>query len=106
MTSDPLGGQPSTTKIDSHCAPATSGQPFASFDALPDSGLVRLRQLVRDPNRPDEVPVIPCSAATWWRWVATGAAPAPLKLGPKTTAWRVVDIRAWLRSQHLVGANK
>lgn len=34
------------------------------------------------------------SHATIWRWVAAGAIPAPIRLSPRVTAWRVGDIRA------------
>jgi predicted DNA-binding transcriptional regulator AlpA len=37
----------------------------------------------------------PCSAATWWRWVARGDAPAPVKLGPNTTAWDLDRLDEW-----------
>ncbi|HXD35423.1 MAG TPA: AlpA family phage regulatory protein, partial [Rhodanobacter sp.] len=31
---------------------------------------------------------------TWWNGVRSGRFPKPVKLGPRTTAWRVEDIRA------------
>ncbi len=37
---------------------------------------------------------IPVSKTTWWAGVKTGRFPAPGKLGPRMTAWRVSDIRA------------
>ncbi len=40
--------------------------------------------------------LVPISAATLWRWVKAGTFPEPLKLGPKTTAWRELDIMGWL----------
>lgn len=36
---------------------------------------------------------IPVSKSTWWAGVKTGRFPAPVKLGPRTTAWRASDIR-------------
>ncbi|WP_367271047.1 helix-turn-helix transcriptional regulator [Sphingorhabdus sp. EL138] len=44
-------------------------------------------------------PLVPCSRSTWWRYVKTGRAPQPFKLGAGVTAWRVGDIRAWLAGQ-------
>jgi hypothetical protein len=35
---------------------------------------------------------IPVSRSTWWAGVKSGRFPAPVKLGPRTTAWRVEDI--------------
>ena len=58
---------------------------LAQFDSLPASAHVRL-------------PIVAAwrgvSAPTIWRWVKSGRLPAPVKLGPNTTAWRVGDLRA------------
>lgn len=35
---------------------------------------------------------IPISKSSWWIRVATGEFPQPVKLGPRTTAWRASDI--------------
>lgn len=51
---------------------------------LPPIGFVRL---------PTILAIYPVSAATWWKMVADGRAPKPVKLGPRTTAWRASDIR-------------
>ena len=69
----------------------------AVFDTLPDSGLVRLAGLIQTPKAPGNP--LPFSAATLWRHVKNGTFPAPVKLGAKTTAWRVSDVRAWLAAQ-------
>ena len=62
---------------------------------LPSSGFLRLRQIIGDPNStPPVAPIIPVGKSTWWMKVANGEYPAPVKLGPRTTAWRVEDIRA------------
>lgn len=53
--------------------------------ALPATGFVRINQVLS---------VLPIGRSTWWDWVRQGKAPAPIKLGPKTTAWRVEDVRA------------
>ncbi len=62
---------------------------------LPESGYVRLSQIVgnlkADPPIP---PIIPISKSTWWAGVKSGLYPRPLKLGPRITVWRVEDIRA------------
>ena len=39
------------------------------------------------------------NAATLWRWVRSGDFPAPVQLGPQTTAWRVADVERWERSR-------
>ena len=79
--------------LDSH-TPRTT---VAVFDTLPDSGMVRLAGLIQTPKAPGNP--LPFSAATLWRHVKNGTFPAPLKLGARTTAWRVSDVRAWLKAQ-------
>jgi prophage regulatory protein len=36
---------------------------------------------------------IPVSRSTWWAGVKSGRYPAPVKLGPRITAWRDADIQ-------------
>lgn len=57
---------------------------LASFDALPDAAHVRL---------PIVAALKGISPATCWRWVKQGRLPAPVKLSPGVTAWRVGDLR-------------
>lgn len=52
---------------------------------LPETGFVRLPQILA---------AIPVSRSTWWAWTKSGKAPAPVKLGPNTTAWKAEDIHA------------
>lgn len=60
---------------------------------LPESGFLRLPQIIGDAKR--GIPaVIPVSKSAWWEGCKTGRYPKPVKLGPRTTAWRVSDIRA------------
>ena len=60
------------------------------FDDLPDSSFVRLNQLI-------STAVIPFSAATAWRRVREGKFPQPVRVSPQVTAWRVGEIRQWLK---------
>jgi predicted DNA-binding transcriptional regulator AlpA len=57
---------------------------LSNFDSLPDSAHVRQK---------DVEGLLGVSGATVWRWVRTGRLPAPKKLGPRTTAWNVGDLR-------------
>lgn len=59
--------------------------------SLPHEGFVRLK-LILAPRGP-----IPVSRSTWWEGVRDGRFPKPVKLGPKTTAWRVEDIRGLIK---------
>jgi predicted DNA-binding transcriptional regulator AlpA len=61
---------------------------------LPELGYLRLHQIVGDPKADPAIPpLIPIGRSTWWEGVRTGRYPKPVKLGPRTTAWRVEDIR-------------
>ena len=51
-------------------------------------GFVRLSQILA-PNGP-----IPVSKSSWWQGIKDGRFPKSQKLGPRTTVWRVEDIRA------------
>jgi prophage regulatory protein len=55
---------------------------------LPVTGFVRLTSIIA-PHGP-----IPVGRSTWWAGVKSGRFPKPVKLGPRTTAWRAEDIRA------------
>lgn len=52
---------------------------------IPEEGFMRLAQVLS---------VFPVSQGTWYNGIATGIYPAPVKLGTRSTAWKVEDIRA------------
>jgi prophage regulatory protein len=56
-------------------------------NSLPDEGLVRLNFILA-PKGP-----LPISRSTWWKGVAEGRYPRPVKLAPRISAWPVEDIR-------------
>jgi prophage regulatory protein len=59
-------------------------------DHSSDGGLLRLKDILA-PKGP-----IPVSKSTWWSYVRSGLAPKPIKIGPKITAWRAEDVRAFI----------
>jgi len=59
------------------------------YPILPEAGFVRLPEVLR---------VFPVSKSAWWTGVKEGRFPKPVKLGPKTSAWRVQDIRALIET--------
>ncbi|MBC2710221.1 MAG: AlpA family phage regulatory protein [Desulfosarcina sp.] len=66
---------------------------------LPETGYVRLSQIIGNPkSNPPIPPIIPVSRSTFWLGVKNGLYPQPVKLGPRITAWRVEDIRAFIAS--------
>ena len=52
-------------------------------EQLPLTGFMRLPQILQ---------LIPVSKSAWWQGCREGRFPKPVKLGPRTTAWRVEDI--------------
>ncbi len=56
--------------------------------SFPKTGFVRINQILA-PAGP-----IPISKSSWWAGVKDGRFPQPVKLGPRTTAWRAEEIRA------------
>ena len=62
--------------------------------SLPETGFVRIHQFLGDKRTTPPTPaILPIGISTWWAGVKVGRFPQPVKLGPKTTAWRVEDIR-------------
>lgn len=62
---------------------------------IPAHGLLREKQILGDKKANPPIPaLIPVSHSTWWNGVKEGRFPQPIKLGPRTTAWRAADIRA------------
>lgn len=62
-------------------------------NSLPETGYVRLSQIVGNSKADPPIPaIIPISRSTWWAGVKQGRFPQPVKLGPRTTAWKVSDI--------------
>ena len=50
---------------------------------FPVIGFLRLPQILE---------IIPVSKSAWWQGCKDGRFPKPVKLGPKTTAWKAEDI--------------
>ena len=62
--------------------------------SIPETGFLRLSQILGNPkSNPPTPPIIPISKSSWWQGVSSGRYPAPLKLSPRVTVWRVEDIR-------------
>jgi len=60
---------------------------------LPETGFLRLPQIIG--NKKTNTPaLIPISRTSFLNGVKSGKYPKPIKLGERTTAWRVEDIKA------------
>jgi prophage regulatory protein len=67
---------------------------------LPAEGLLRITQIIGDPNAEPPIPaVIPVSKSSWWAGCRSGRYPTPIKLGPRTTVWKVSAIRALINAE-------
>ena len=55
---------------------------------IPTTGFLRLPQVLN---------IVPISKSAWWDGCKTGRFPKPVKLGPRTTAWRAEDIAALVK---------
>ena len=64
----------------------------SQINQLPETGLVRVLQILGDKKR-GIPPIIPVSKSAWWAGVKSGRYPKPIKLGEHTTCWNVIDIR-------------
>lgn len=71
-----------------HATARASSGGARQLGVLPATGYIRAAQLVPD--------IVPASPVTLWRWVKAGRFPKPYKLGPRMTAWKVEEIRAWM----------
>ena len=66
---------------------------------LPETGFLRLPQIIGDAKAKPPVPaIIPVKKSCWWNGVKSGRFPKPVKLSRRVTAWRVEDIRALIAS--------
>ena len=59
--------------------------------AIPQTGYLRLSQIIGDKKH--NIPaIIPVGRTTWLEGVKKGDYPQPVKLSPRTVAWKVDDI--------------
>lgn len=64
-------------------------------NTLPETGFVRLSQIIGDPKASPPIPaIIPVCASHWWNGCRSGKFPKPISMGRRCTVWRVEDIRA------------
>ena len=70
------------------------------MNQLPETGFLRLPQIIGDSkSEPPIPPIIPVKKSCWWAGVKSGRFPKPVKIGNgRGTFWRVEDIRALIES--------
>lgn len=67
--------------------------PITATIPLPTTGFLRLHQIVGNPKT-NTPPLIPIGRTSFLNGVKSGKFPKPVKLGERTTAWKVEDIKA------------
>ena len=55
--------------------------------SIPSTGFLRLPQVLA---------IVPICKSSWYAGCRSGRYPKPVKLGPRTTAWRAEDIAAFI----------
>lgn len=69
------------------------------MNRLPETGFLRLYQIIGDPDAEPPVPaIIPVGKSTWWAGVKAGKYPAGVKLSARCTGWRIEDIRTLIEA--------
>ncbi|MDY0227151.1 MAG: AlpA family phage regulatory protein [Desulfomicrobium apsheronum] len=62
---------------------------------LPETGFLRLKQIIGDPKaKPPIPPIIPISRSSWWQGIKNKNYPAPVRIGKRVTVWKSEEIRA------------
>jgi prophage regulatory protein len=65
-------------------------------EELQDYALLKIQQIIGNPKL--GIPaLIPISRSNFWNRVKTGQYPQPVRLGPKSVAWRAYEIKALIR---------
>lgn len=62
---------------------------MTTMTTAPTTGFLRLPQVLT---------LVPISKSSWWEGCKTGRFPKPVKLGPRTTAWKAEDIAALVKA--------
>ncbi|MFA6163975.1 MAG: AlpA family phage regulatory protein [Methylobacter sp.] len=61
---------------------------------IPEAGFLRIWQIIGNPKAQPPIPaLLPIGRTSFLNGVKSGKYPKPVKLGERTTAWRVEDVR-------------
>ena len=78
---------------------------MATTRTLPDTGFLRLKQIIGDPEADPPIPaLIPVSSSTWWAGVKNGKYPPSVCLSAKVTGWSVENIKALIEKINSEGS--
>jgi len=66
-----------------------------STSRLPETGFLKIWHIIGNPKAQPPIPaLLPVGRTTFLNRVKNGTYPQPIRLGPRSVAWRVSDIRA------------
>lgn len=89
IVGDPAGHSNRREVFQMECGPRSgarpTGQPAVESDCV-----------VEMVNATTAAAIVGVSRRSWWRFVAAGRAPRPIRLG-RCVRWRVLDIREWIQ---------
>lgn len=78
---------------------ANDYNPFR-HNPLPETGYVRLAQILGNPKAdPPVPPIVPISKSSWYAGIKSGIYPAPILISPRTAVYRVEAIRLLIENQ-------
>jgi len=63
-------------------------------EVITSHAYLRVSDITRN-RRTGKPGMLPITASTWWGWVKSGKAPAPIKLSSGCTVWRYTDVIAF-----------
>lgn len=70
------------------------------MSALPETGFLRLRQIIGDAKAvPAIPPLIPVGRTAWYKGIKDGIYPQGVKLSPGVAVWRAEEIRNLIKSK-------
>jgi len=65
------------------------------FHQIPETGFLKIWQIIGNPKANPPIPaILPVGRTTFLNGVKSGKYPKPVKLGERSIAWKVSDIRA------------
>ena len=65
---------------------------------LPETGYLRLKQIIGDSKAEPPIPaIIPISKSSWYAGIKSGIYPKSIKLSKRSSAWKVESIRELIK---------
>lgn len=66
-----------------------------TYHQIPETGFLKIWHIIGNPKAQPPIPaLLPVGRTTFLKRVKDGTYPSPIRLGARSVAWRVSDIRA------------